>query len=180
MFTLFFVIAFFALSGLCLWRYRYLQKKDKNTGWNDGAQAAAWAGGIVLVVSFIATFCFYSGQVSDIENIQKYEQLEMIYDQKAKSLTAEFAKYLAETYPNFEKDIFKQISPEKVSLYVVKYPDLQSSKTLMTLVEQINQLQSDKYQQQINKAVVLKDMRFAVKNPWIYNSLIPRIPEKYR
>lgn len=118
-----------------------------------------------------------SEQLSDFEDLKKFDQLEVVYKEKAENLTAEFAKYLADMYPNHEKDIYNKIKPEKVDIYFAKYPELQSSRTLVALVGQIRELQNDRYQQAINRTKTLKEIRYRQINPWIFNSWVPKYVE---
>jgi hypothetical protein len=128
---------------------------------------------LFLGLSLLFTGIGYSDQLSDIEEIKKIERFESIYKNKADTLTKQFAGYLAEMYPKYEKNIFDTIAPDKVSLYMVKYPDLKASATIMALVDNILKLQNDYYKCQLSKETTLKDMRFRVKNPWIFGGLIP-------
>jgi len=168
----FFAVISFAMEG-------YLNTKGRSDGgW-------AFIGGIMV---FLAMVCFVVGfgtslyarsdQIENIENVRMYTAKAAVLEKKANELTTQFAGYLAETYPQFERDIFKQIAPDKVSLYMAKYPELKSSATLTTLVEQISKLQSDRYDQELKKQEVLKDLRFMPKNPWVIRSWIPPAPDE--
>lgn len=56
---------------------------------------------------------------------------------------------------------------------VKKFDNITSIYEQMDLTEKINQLQTDKYEQLIKKEEVLKDMRFRLRNPWIFYWLLP-------
>jgi len=161
-------------GGLCCLRSHFLPKEGNVTGWIPGAVFLWFFAVVFLVLSLLGTGIGYSNQLSDIEEIKKIERFESIYKNKADTLTTQFAGYLAETYPKYEKDIFSTIAPEKVSLYMVKYPDLKASATIMALVENISKLQNDYYACQLSKETTMKNMRFRMKNPWIFGGLIPR------
>jgi len=128
---------------------------------------------IAGLIGFLVTGIKYVSQVDDFENIKKFQKVEKIYQAKATALTSEFAKYLAQTYPEHERDIYDKISPEKVDLYFVKYPELRASETMVTLVAQINKLQSDVYNQQIAVEQAKKDIRSRLRNPWLFTSMLP-------
>ena len=128
---------------------------------------------IVIIFGFVVSGAAWSEQISDFENIKKFQKVEVIYRAKAEALTAEFAKHLADAYPNHEKNIYDKISPDKVSLYLAKYPELRASETLVALVGHINKLQSAVYDQQIQVEQALKNTRFRLRNPWFFTFMIP-------
>ena len=128
---------------------------------------------IVIIFGFVVSGAAWSEQISDFENIKKFQKVEVIYRAKAEALTAEFAKHLADAYPNHEKGIYDKISPDKVNLYLAKYPELRASETLVALVGHINKLQSAVYDQQIQVEQALKNTRFRLRNPWYFGFMIP-------
>lgn len=163
--------------GFVLWRRHKWIAARKKKDYYDEYQCFTFMCLVFAVIFFIASFLVtgieYGAQLSDMENLKKFDRLETIYQQKANELTKQFSKYLYEMYPKYERDIFQKITPEKVDIYLVKYPELQASKTIVALTERINQLQTDRYQQRIAKEQTLKDMRFRARNPWIWYWWIP-------
>jgi hypothetical protein len=131
---------------------------------------------IIVVSGFICSLSVNSDQVSRSVELTKIEASEGIYRLKADNLTKQFASYLAENYPKYEKDIYSRIEPGKLDLYMVKYPELQTHKTLTELVKQIRDLQDKIYEQQLARVQVIGDMRFAVLDPWVYQWVMPNIP----
>ncbi len=162
-----------AFSAICFGWYLWHQKRGKNTDYNDGGTTFIVIAIIVGAIGFVITGTEYVSQASDFENIKKYQRIEKIYQAKAKTLTGEFVKYLAQAYPEHEKNIYDNISPEKVDLYFVKYPEIRASETLTTLVAQINKLQTDIYNQQIAVEQALKNTRLRLRNPWLFTSMLP-------
>jgi len=168
---------FMLFAGLCYARHRVLKVRE---GQEKNAYDA-WAV-LFTAITFISLFFGFwnSGtegaqQISDFENIEKFRQIEVINKDKAGVLTDEFSKHLAETYPEHERYIYDKISPGTVNLYLVKYPELQASGTLVTLVDLINKLQSDVYDQQINVVETLKNIRYRSRNPWLFQFMIPKM-----
>ena len=177
MFLVILSLLFAAVGGLCILRY-WVIKKDSGmrSDWSGGA-VFSWAVSIIFLIILVGgTLISYSIQLSDIEELKKIKASETIYKSKAEALTRQFAGYLAEAYPKHERDIFTTIAPEKVSLYMVKYPELQSSQTFVALVAQISKMQNDYYGQQLKAQDILQDMRFRKVNPWTINRIIPEIP----
>lgn len=130
-------------------------------------------GGILFLVAYIGTGYVCIKQIAAIEKIEMYTKTEKIYAKKADELIGIFAKYLMEAYLSHEKEIFDKISPELIDIYLVKYPELQASKTIMELVAKINHLQSDRYDQMVQKERELACIRIRKKNPWVYRMFIP-------
>jgi hypothetical protein len=168
MFLLYIALMCFAVAGLFVW----IAKWQGDDDFICITIFCSIAGLIFLTITFISSMVAYSDQLSDIEDLQKIDKTRAILQDKSNVLTTQFAKYLAELYPNQEKDIFNKISPKDVSIYLVKYPEIKSADTIIKLVDQINQLQSSVYAQDIQKQELLKDMRYRQVNPWIFHSWV--------
>jgi hypothetical protein len=166
-----------AVAGLCFARYSWLKKsKEKESYYDQGGTACLIVACCFVGLMVLHTAILYRNQLADFEVVKFYGQTEQIYKNKAEALTAQFASHLAITYPNHEKEIFKNIAPGQVNLYLVKYPELQASKTLVVLVEQINKLQADYYQQQIEREKVLATIRYRPKSPFAIGWFITKTP----
>lgn len=149
------------------------EKEDNNLdrlGISMGVVAAIFVG-----ISLLVTAVAYSNQISDSENITKFERLEQIYEVRADALSQQFATYLADLYPEHERNIFESIKPEGIDIYLVKYPNLRASETIIELITQIRSLQDDRYAQQIEREKTLKTMRFRKRDPWIFGFVIPEV-----
>lgn len=174
MFLLMLALLLGVIGLFCYGRYKFLKvTEEKETDWISGVMVFWFFSMVIFISSFVITGANYSKQLSDFEDLKKFDNLEIIYEQKANELTKRFTKILLEIYPQHEKEIFNKISPEKVDIYLVKYPELKTSRTVILLTEQINGLQSDRYEQMIKKECVLKDIRFRLRNPWIWYWFIP-------
>jgi len=143
-------------------------------GWTIFGGFWAFFAIVAFVIGAFYSMSQRSDQIYDIESVKMYTVNTAILEKKADELTAQFTKDLAEIYPQLEKDIFKSISPDKVGIYLAKYPELQSSKTVMALVENISKLQTDRYNQELAQQGTLRDIRFRLNNPWALSWLIPR------
>ena len=122
----------------------------------------------LLTIGFIiASLVCTSKNAFNKEDLKKVQKCEQIYTEKANLLTMKFSNYLAEIYPNLEKSIFEKISPENVSVYFVKYPELKSSHTIEKLVDEISELQDSVYAQKIMSAEIQRDIDYYYNNPWL-------------
>lgn len=166
------------LAGFCLLAQTILDHKGTNN--NDGYVICSFFIGLValccLAAGGIASLVAASNQIYDSKNLAKITQYETVYQERATNLTRQFAHYLAEVYPDHEKDIFNKVQPGEVDIYLVKYPQLQASKTITELVGQIRSLNDDVYKQRLERAETIRDMRFRIENPWLFQWFIPVIP----
>lgn len=158
------------VSGIYFIRYNLNQREGRHT---DSGCVWAEASVFVLAIGFVVSTTEMYNQINDFEDIKKFEKVGAIYRVKAEALTFEFTKHLADEYPKHERDIYEKIGPDQVTLYVVKYPELKASETLMALVEQINKLQSDVYDQQVKSEEALQRTRVRLRNPWNLRFIIP-------
>ena len=180
MFLLSFAVVFMAISALAVLRVLFIRMRYATANCND------WDVSLIFfalslaacVLATIFTMGYYTGQISAAEDLVKFERLEQIYEVRADALTEQFAAYLVDLYPEYEKSIFESISPDGIDLYLVKYPELRASETILALVAQIRSLQDDRYRQQVLREMTLKRMRFRTRNPWILNYFIPEVPER--
>lgn len=163
----------FLFAIICFARYYVLKIRGKKTDYDAGGIVISVVSLIVIFIGLIVSGAHWVDQISDLEDVRKFRNVEAIYQTKAEVLTVEFAKYLADTYPKHEKDIYDKISPDKVGMYFAKYPELRASETLVALVNRINELQSDVYDQEINVEQALKDIRSRSRNPWFFQFMIP-------
>lgn len=134
----------------------------------------------IVIASATVTLVSSSNQTWDNEKLIQLSQSKKIYQERAENLTKQFVNYLAEVYPNHEKDIYEKICPDNVDVYLAKYPELKSSETIIALVKQIRELNDDTYRQDLERAEVLCKMRFRPKNPWVIQWFMPKdiaVPE---
>jgi hypothetical protein len=178
MLFLFFALLLGVLSAICfLINWRKEKAEKGGVDWSVGGGVFAFFSIVMIAVLIFFTAVSVYNQREDFEEVRKFVKLEVIYQNKADALTVQFATYLAQAYPKHERDVFKSMSPGQISLYLVKYPELQASKTIVALVEQIAKLQNDRYAQQVKKEESLKDIRFRPNNPFVIGWLIPAPPD---
>ncbi len=144
--------------------------------WSDTAAAGVVTfivTGIIVVLALITLMAGYIVQVNSIEDINRYKANEIVYEKKADDLTETFKLYLGQIYPDLEKSIFKDISPANADIYLVQYPELKSSNTIIELVTQIKKLRSAIYDQEIKINKSQKDINSRKRNPLYLTWLLP-------
>lgn len=147
----------------------------------DGATPFCWSAFFGVVALLIAGYAVWwsmlasSNQRHDKEELIKIDQVEQIYEKRADEYIQEFAHYLAELYPNFEKEIFDKIKPENIDMYMVKFPEVKTQEGVLELVKQIRLLNDDRFNQQIDRSETLRDMRYRKESPWVFQFVMPDI-----
>ncbi len=136
----------------------------------------AFFAAVILIWGVIVGMYTNTEQVGYSVELNKISSFEQTYQVRSDNLTKEFAHYLADIYPSHEKDIFSKIQPGKLDIYLVKYPELQASKTIVELVQQIRSLQDDIYKQRLTRAEIIRNMQYNVRSPWVYQWMMPNIP----
>jgi hypothetical protein len=130
---------------------------------------------VVIGVGVINSLMESSDQTKAVYELEKIQQFERVYLERADVQTKKFASYLLETYPKMERDIFSQIKPGTLDIYLVKYPELQSSKTIMALVDQERQLRDAFYGQQLERATLVRQMNYRAASPWVFKWMLPNV-----
>lgn len=171
MFFLLFAITIFMIGVIC---FVLSSKAEEKISSEFSEFCLMWAilsclvSILVIGVGIVVNLYAYSSQVYSFENLKMIKANEKIYADKAEALTREFAGYLAEAYPDFEKSVFDKISPEGIDVYLVKYPELKSSETITLLVQEISQMQGARYNQRLVLQQELRDIRYRCKSPWLF------------
>ena len=114
---------------------------------------------IFLIISFISQGMFAYGHQEDMNQIWEYRQDMKIQKRKSTELLSEFTLYLANMYPDIEKEIIKSMKPDNVSAYMIKYPELKSSETICKLVDLINGMKSKIYNYESNITGKVKNIK---------------------
>jgi len=178
MFFSYFALSLGTLAVVCFvmqWLLNMNRGTDK-TGWLGFGAFLTFVAILIFVIGFIGSLYAHSRQVWVSVELTKIDSFEQTYQVRSDNLTKEFAHYLAQTYPDHEKDVFSKIEPGKVDVYLVKYPELQASKTIVELVNQIRSLQDDIYKQRLDRAEKVRDMQYNVRSPWVFQWMMPDIP----
>lgn len=173
---------FLLLVGLPLWIFGKSTPKTgyygkETTEWSVTKQVGAALAGVAAVFllfgALIPTGVAYYNQINDKATIQQYQSNKTVYQKRATYLTGQFQTYLATDYPDIEKQIFGDISPKNVAIYLAQYPQLQSIKALTKLTDEVGQLNDKVYQQQLNINQVQRKITVRQRNPWLLTFLIP-------
>jgi hypothetical protein len=117
-------------------------------------------------------------QIGELETCEMTIKNIEIYKKQKETISSEIKQELYK-YPSFEREIFENISPEQLSLYMVKYPELKSSETMLALTNQLISLQKTIYNNEIKKNLIIKGIKYRNKNKILYSYFMPRYKINY-
>ena len=135
----------------------------------------------ILVFVFISIqYAYSANQLNDIEKIYELQGKKGIYEKMAENQLIEFKKYLGEKYPDLEQKIFDNISPTNIDIYLVQYPQIKSSETLIKLTSLIDEKTSKAYEcdlkiEEYKKSISL---RIKVSKAWCIPGVVVEYTEK--
>jgi len=133
---------------------------------------------IVFIIVFIATIvdCWnvYISQIEDIESIKEKEQDKEVYRKKREELTVVFKQYLAEQYPNYEKEIFSKLLPDNITAVATMFPDIKASETITDYCNKISKLTDNIYSQDLNINRKKKNIRVRLRDKTGWWFLLPK------
>lgn len=135
--------------------------------------------GAWFIGSVIGTFASYSEQLRRFEDLHCSINNLSKYKLHQTNLLSEFKLYLGEKFPDLEKELFNNISDNSSDIQIVlKYPEIQSSKTLLKLTEDINVLVQKVYSLESGIETQCARIRYHKNGKWEY--IVPQIPEKLK
>lgn len=143
-------------------------------------------GGILTGVSFIFFFTaifqnmvLREMQKSDIAKI-KTAQRKMEHKKTLMSnFKSEVQEFLTKLYPDYEKEMFKNMSPgdvEALQVYITKYPELKFNGILQSFTDKLTYMLKDVNESQMNIEDLYETIKIRNSNCWFL--LRVEIPEE--
>jgi len=131
--------------------------------------------GVWMIASFFNNLSKYNVMLEKFEDVRASLKNLDITIEKRNVLLSEFKLYLADKYPEHEKEIFKLITETNTDVHVIlKYPEIKSSETIMELVQLIEQSNREVYDYKYSLERDYAKIRFYKNNLWYY--LRPTVP----
>lgn len=130
-----------------------------------------------IVIGSAENIGYYSCQKIRFEEARMHIQNIDIYNRRYEFLITDFKIYLGKDYPDIEKEIFsKMTADDKKNLQNVLtvYPELKSSFTITSLVNNMKEIADASYQEMIAMERLAKDIRYKRTSPW--HLVHPSIP----
>ena len=136
---------------------------------------------IILMFSFgVIQYSFRYKQLNDIEKIYEFQNKKVIYEKMAETQLIEFKRYLGEKYPDLERKIFDNLSLTNIDIYLVQYPQIKSSETLIKLTDLINEKTSKVYECDLKIIEYKKNVSLRIKDSkaWCIPGVVAEYTEK--
>ena len=134
---------------------------------------------IIVLGCYISMICgVNSSQIHDNQSITMVTENIKVFQKKYDAIGLELKTELSK-YPEYEKDIFEKISPEAMSLYFVKYPELKSIESVTLLTTELVRLHSVIYDQQIERNRFIKDILYRNDNKLVCSVFMKRYDVNY-
>lgn len=138
-------------------------------GWILISLSVVWT-----LVTIITTFATYSSQLDRFEKLRSIIQDRNSYDEMQKSLLIEFKLYLGQKFPELEERILKTFNMGGDVNLIMNYPEIKSTKALITLVEKINRCKNELYSYERKIHEKSATIRYYSNGKWEY--IKPTIP----
>lgn len=177
MFQLLIIITLFITGIVLIQKYKHLKMISTWSNYHLG-KTLLYIATVFTMISVFVNFANYGKQIESFEKAREIHQRIDILQERYWELYAVFNKHLAQEYPEIEKEIFSQISPEKapnLKFILINYPQIKSSSTLMKLVDETKMIANSMYDERINAQALYTEIRYRKESPWIY--LKKSIPE---
>ncbi len=140
---------------------------------------AAFVAVVMLIILVVANASAYSDQLHDKNDAVRLLSTETIYAQRSNDLTRQIKAVLVEQYPQYEKGVIQSVVNGDPRLILLRFPDLQASKTLTQYTVDLTNLRTDVYNQRLQRQSVLARMRTRKQNGLLFvTALLPSVPAR--
>jgi hypothetical protein len=141
-------------------------------------------GGWLCIVCIVFFFCAsilitlfeITDQLERFEGVRESIQKELILREKRDLLMKVFKENITH-YTNLEESIFKSLVPEKIEIFLAKYPELKSSEVIQKLVSKIETSQQTVFTEMVKRNKIIKKIWVTKNSPWSFKKYIPKYPE---
>lgn len=128
----------------------------------------------VVVIMIISNLSGYYNHIKDIEKFNVIEDRISIYEDRLDKLNNEVRTILIDSYGNHEKDIFNNMSPEGLSLLLVKYPELRASETFIHATDELIGFNDAVYKRELERVDLKRSINTRLRSPFIFTFLLPK------
>jgi hypothetical protein len=133
---------------------------------------------IIVAIWSIVVYSFKENHVDDVFCVRKFKKQRHIYQKMADDLIPKFTSLLGDKFPSIEKDIFNSISVKDIDIFITKYPEIKSDKTIMALVSLINDKTTEMYSCDLQGETLISRINARRENAknWLPSFLFPKLP----
>jgi hypothetical protein len=133
-------------------------------------------GGLLFIVTLVIQLTSYYLQADAYEEIEQCKEDKKSYEEESTHLVQEFKLYLADKYPQHEKEIFDKLKPENVSTYLARYPEIKANETMVKLCNLINQKVSKIYDK--DRRINFLERSIRTRKRTILLTCLPILPKR--
>lgn len=162
------------IAIIAFWLLELHFRKTKNTNeYGLGYFLAGFFGFcFIFFGSIIPSIVGYVNEIDNETAITQYKSNEVIYQKKADTITAQLSTYLSVQYPNLEKDILGSLA-KNPNLLFLKFPQLRSSETIISLANQYSNLESQVFTQETNVTAKEQKIQARQRDIFLLQFVIP-------
>jgi len=160
---------FLIISVVLFTRYFILQRKSlkleaksdhkKSKDARESADVSLAFACISLGLLIACQITNYYNQVNDLERLSVINREIEVHKERAKDITGQLETILVDKYSDHEAKVFESLSGEGISIYLAKYPELNSHKTFMHMSETLTKLSDKEYRSKLKALDLEKDIK---------------------
>jgi len=142
----------------------------------DGAEFLFGLGyfflGVAVITVFVTVFqtmALKQSYENTISLIKQNKKLIVLAQEKLAEYIKEASESMTKLYPEFEKEIFKNISPTNVNelrMYMAKYPEMKFNSVLEVHIENIRRLTAEIYEEKERLEYRYREIRDYQNSKW--------------
>jgi len=158
----------------------FIFHKKNISVFNDGKinyDTAKWFYSTMTILSLFVIIIINLAQISEQKKrftvVDMLENKKEIYVERADSLLVDFKEILLISYPQYEKEIFGDMTPKDLQMLFVKYPDVKNALVQMNYTDKLQVLKDDIYNKEIEIETIKREIQFRYIDPWIFGSWLP-------
>ncbi len=165
------IIPFLIWFGLAF----YLEHKSRSTNdYEFSISLSASFTVILLIVLLISNLVGYYSHICNLEELNVIEDRIEVYENRLDRLENEVKSILVESYGQHEKELFDNMSPEGLSLFLVKYPELRASETFIDATNKLIGFNDKIYEQEIQRIELNRIINTRRRSPVVFRFILPK------
>ncbi|MEK7511430.1 MAG: hypothetical protein AAB575_00205 [Patescibacteria group bacterium] len=179
MYNIFGVLLFVTLSVTSYYLRGCTETENWMSFWMSLKIFFAGVAVIYAIIVFFYNLSEIGEQRCDFEVVRRDLKHLNILKKKTDTLKPIFTRFLSDRYPEFEEKILTMLAHHEPGLHGVAtdFPELKSVEGFKALVEQIDQLYSACYKEQLVIMDTMNRINQRLVYPFLINSLMPAVPD---
>jgi len=136
---------------------------------------------IVIIVTFIQQIALPQCVLDEISEATKIKRKIKLFKEQMDDYIKQVSETMTKLYPEFEKEIFKSVSPNNVKdlrTYLAQYPEIKFNSILETHIKNILNLNSNIYEEKAHLEYCYKRLRDLYNGNWMLRK--PKLEESLR